>query len=114
MQNPFLKMVAGVGIRGAFQRLEAVLSALWVLGDLALLGFYLFACRRMASYILGGKDRRWPVAVVAILALAGALRLLAVPQTAEIAAHVVRIGGLILALFLPVLVLLALTIRKKT
>lgn len=114
MQNPFLKMVAGVGIRGAFQRLEAVLSALWVLGDLALLGFYLFACRRMASYILGGKDRRWPVAIVAILALAGALRLLAEPQTAEIAAHVVRIGGLILALFLPVLVLLALTIRKKT
>ncbi len=47
LERPFFQLVAGLGVEGAFQRLEALYSALWMLGDLALLGLLLFAIKKI-------------------------------------------------------------------
>lgn len=50
---PFFLALQGVGVRGGFQRLEALGTAAWVLSDLALLGLASLAARSIAY------DRRW-------------------------------------------------------
>ena len=49
INRPFFQMVSGLGFEGAFQRLEELASALWVLGDAALLGLLLLCLRRLAA-----------------------------------------------------------------
>ena len=71
MQRPFFQMVAGLGLTGAFQRLEALLSSLWMLGDIALLGLLLFAVKRLTACIAGKKDSVWVVIVAGLLAFLG-------------------------------------------
>ncbi len=58
MQGPFFQMVAALGLTGAFQRLEALISTLWMLGDIALLGLLLFASKRLGGVITGKKESR--------------------------------------------------------
>ena len=72
MEAPFFMMVKGVGIEGAFERVEAVIIALWVFADLALLALLLRACCKIAADILPIEERQaaWPLAVIV---LAGAL-----------------------------------------
>ena len=45
-------MVSGLGFEGAFQRLEELVSALWVLGDVALLGLLLLCLGRLLAQVL--------------------------------------------------------------
>lgn len=74
IDRPFFQMVSGLGLEGAFQRLEQLASALWVLGDLALLGFLLLALVRLTAWTAATEEQRgwtWP--------LAGILFLLALP-----------------------------------
>ena len=74
MDAPFFMMVKGVGVQGAFERVESVIIALWVLSDLALLCLLLFACRSILDTILPtGKGSPWGVAAVAGIALLAAL-----------------------------------------
>lgn len=71
MQRPFFQMVAGLGLTGAFQRLEALISALWMLGDIALLGLLLFAVKRLAACVSGKKESFWVVIVAGLMAFLG-------------------------------------------
>ncbi len=62
VNRPFFQMVSGLGFEGAFQRLEELASALWVLGDVALLGLLLLVLRRLAARVLArqeGKGLGW-------------------------------------------------------
>lgn len=58
IDRPFFQMVSGLGFEGAFQRLEQLASALWVLGDEALLALLLLALRRLLAQISGRKEQR--------------------------------------------------------
>ncbi|MDF2838661.1 MAG: hypothetical protein K0S60_364 [Evtepia sp.] len=71
MQRPFFHMVAGLGVTGAFQRLEALISALWMLGDIALLGLLLFAVKRLAACVSGRRESFWVVLGAGLVALVG-------------------------------------------
>ena len=70
-QRPFFQMVAGLGLTGAFQRLEALVSALWMLGDVALLGLLLFGVKRLTAAVSGRGEQRWSVLLAGALAFAG-------------------------------------------
>ena len=59
MQRPFFQMVAGLGLSGAFQRLEALVSALWMLGDIALLGLLLFSMKRLLLCFSKQEEPKW-------------------------------------------------------
>ena len=74
MDRPFFQMVSGLGLEGAFQRLEQLASALWALGDLALLGFLLLCLTRLAAHAGRRQEEPWWA-----WALAGVLFLLALP-----------------------------------
>lgn len=67
---PFFQMVSGLGFEGAFQRLEGLVSALWVLGDVVLAGLLLLCLGRLLGQVTGGgADRRlsWVAAGLAFL-----------------------------------------------
>ena len=70
INRPFFQMVSGLGFEGAFQRLEELASALWVLGDAALLGLLLLCLRRLAAQLLGRKESKkqgWGITGVVLL-----------------------------------------------
>lgn len=58
INRPFFQMVSGLGFEGAFQRLEELVSSLWVLGDAALLGMLLLSLRRLLALVLGRKENK--------------------------------------------------------
>lgn len=73
--HPFFQMASGLGFPGAFQRLEDLLSALWALGDVALLGLLLLAMDRLLAHLLGRQDGGrtwWLTGAALLLCLAGA------------------------------------------
>lgn len=68
LPSPFFQLAKGVGIEGAFQRIESVVAAVWTFSDLILLGGLLWAVRKIGRVL-------WPKApghsVVTVSALAG-------------------------------------------
>lgn len=112
MEAPFFKMVEGIGIRGAFQRLEAVAAALWALSDLTLIGLLLFSCRFMLASLFRLKKSNLTVVPVVLITFFGALAFSYAPQLAETAAVIGQIGSIILSFGALPLVLLALRVRK--
>ena len=71
MDAPFFMMVKGIGVQGAFERVESVIIALWILSDLSLLCLILFACRAIVHELSpqhgSGKKAAVPVAGGALL-----------------------------------------------
>ena len=114
LDAPFFEVARGIGLEGAFQRVDAVISALWILSDFAQLGLLVFALRHMAGALLGPRGERWAPLVCPALALAGGLLLFpddfAAQALAEGLAPWVDLG---LALLLPSLALLAGWIRRR-
>lgn len=67
---PFLTMVQGLRLQGAFQRTEALFAALWLLSDLVLSGLMLHAWRRGWEGLCPRRSCRWslpPAAAAAAL-----------------------------------------------
>lgn len=113
MEAPFFMMVKGVGIEGAFERVEAVIIALWVFADLALLALLLRACCKIAADILPIEERQaaWPLAVIV---LAGALWLF--PNTFLLENWLERVvlpGNLVAGFVLPVGALFLGVLRRR-
>lgn len=112
MARPFLQLVAALGVPGAFQRLEALFSALWLLGDLGFFLLLLLAIRRLWVGVLGGKARAWHSSMIAAVAfLLGALLL---RQTALLQALCEgALGGLSLGFGVLLLLLFFATKRQR-
>ena len=68
LEDPFLTLSKHVGVKGAFQRVESLVSALWLLGDLALLGLLLWACRRLLPTQKGTRVALGGAALMLLLA----------------------------------------------
>jgi len=62
LPRAFFIMVQGLGVEGGFARLEAPVSALWLLADFARLGLFLGA----AAALAGAKAGRWVALGVAV------------------------------------------------
>jgi len=71
LEDPFVTLSKYVGVKGAFQRVESLVSALWLLGDLAMIGLLLWACRRMVMVIAPGWKGAWVVPAGAAVVLLG-------------------------------------------
>ena len=69
MDEPFLYLLGGVGLPGAFQRGEAALAAVLALGDLTLLTLLSWGCGRLWRELLPGRKKSaWVPAAVGLLA----------------------------------------------
>lgn len=75
MEQPFFVMVKGVGVQGAFQRVESVVMALWVLSDLMLIGMLVFSACIVSRALFGLKQAQSAALPVAAVALAGSVLL---------------------------------------
>lgn len=72
LEDPFITLSKHVGVEGAFQRVESLVSSLWLLGDLALIGLLLWACRRMTAVVAPQWRETWVVLTGAAAVLLGA------------------------------------------
>lgn len=71
LDRPFFQMVSGLGLEGGFQRLEAVVSALWLLGDVALLTLVFLSLRHLTATVFGkteGSSMGWWLVGISFLA----------------------------------------------
>ena len=57
IDRPFFQMVSGLGLEGTFQRLESLVSAVWLLGDISLLAFLLLCLGRLTGQLLDRPDQ---------------------------------------------------------
>ena len=106
--RPFLQMVSGLGFRGAFQRLEELVSALWLPGDLILLALLFLSQRRLTARILRREETQSLVWIPA-LAVLGAL-LFRLPESGWQGSPVLEFGGLTAGV---ILVFLAMISKKS-
>lgn len=115
LNTPFFTLIEDIGVKGAFQRMEALVGAIWVLSDLMLLGMLVMACRAMMVEIvpLCKKAERW-MGIPAII-LGGALAIF-LPKGVEENSFLwdcTMWGNLVFGVGVPVFVLLVAKLRKQ-
>ena len=114
LEDPFFTLAKSVGVEGAFQRVESIISALWTFADLTMGGVLLFALRAMGEEVLPPKARRWVPWGAVILAAAGSLTLLAgAARVDEWSRRWVPLGNLILGFGVPALLVLLGKLRER-
>lgn len=102
LENPFFALAKSVGVEGAFQRVESVVTALWTFADLTMGGILIFALRAMAAELLPKKTLGWVPWAAVLLSAAGALLLFpALGAGEEWNQRLVPAGNLFLGLVLP-------------
>ena len=102
LDNPFFALAKSVGVEGAFQRVESIISALWTFADLTMGGVLIFALRAIGEEVLPPKLQKWVPWGAVILAAAGSLTLLAsADQVREWSQQWVPGGNLILGFGIP-------------
>ena len=114
LHSPFFALAKSVGVEGAFQRVESIVSALWIFGDLALLGVILFALWEMAQAVW--KKAQQKTVVTAAVLPAVVISMAAFPDGvgAEAAGRgIVLAGNLVLGGMLPLLAASAAWIAKE-
>lgn len=113
MDTPFFIMSRGIGIQGAFERVESVVVALWVLSDLCFLGLMVFAAGRGAQSLFGREEigkLHWPVGGVALLV---AIFLLEDGEILTVISEtILPLGNIALGIVLPTFLLLVAALRR--
>lgn len=92
INRPFFQMVSGLGFQGAFQRLEELVSALWLPGDLTLLALLLLGQSRLLARLLRKEESRGMLWMPALTVLV--MVLFRVPQSEWWDGPVSQLGGL--------------------
>lgn len=103
LHSPFFALAKSVGVEGAFQRVESIVSALWIFGDLALLGVILFALWEMARTVWKKAEQKTVVTAAVLPAVIISMAAFPDGVGAEAAGRgIVLVGNLILGAALPV------------
>ena len=101
LNSPFFSLVKSVGVEGAFQRVEGVVTALWTFADLSMGGVLIFAIRAIAAELLPEKAMPWVPWGAVLLGLVGALACLS-DGTAQVwNRKLAPMGNLVLGFLLP-------------
>lgn len=114
LHSPFFALAKSVGVEGAFQRVESIVSALWIFGDLALLGVILFALWEMARTVWKKAEQKTVVTAAVLPAVIISMAAFPDGVGAEAAGRgIVLVGNLILGISLPVLGIGAAGLAKR-
>lgn len=107
LADPFITLAKHAGAEGALQRVESLVAAVWLLGDLVLLGLILCGVRGVVRELCPGVGGGTAVAVPALAAALAAGTVFAREGAAEgFCQQWLPAGGLVLFFALPALVLL--------
>ena len=114
VEQPFFVMVKGIGVQGAFQRVESVVMALWVLSDLMLIGMLVLAACAVSRALFGLKRAQSAALPVVLAALAGSVLLFRDAfAVARFADGILTAGNLAFGFGLPLLLLAVGKMRGK-
>jgi len=105
LDTPFFTLAKSVGVEGAFQRVESVIAALWVLADLVLGTLLLFAVRFAGREVFPRIKEQWLVGGGLLLALALSFFWFTGRSAAEWNKTWVPLGNLIFSLVLPIVII---------
>ena len=114
LSSPFFALAKSVGVEGAFQRVESIISALWTFADVSLLGVLAFAQWKLAEGLFS-KAKQKPV-VTAVLIPGAVLGIAAFPEGVMADAfgrETALQGNLILGIAVPVLVFFLCWAQKR-
>lgn len=104
LDSPFFQLAKSVGVKGAFQRVESVIVAVWTFSDLILLAGILWAVRRIAAELWPKAPPKAVVTMAVLPAAAAALALFGERIPAQGAAEWLLPGGnLLFGLGIPLL-----------
>ena len=73
LDSPFLALAKSVGVEGAFQRVESVVAALWVIADVTMACLLAFALRAMLAAAAPQRQEKWTGRTAVVLATGIAL-----------------------------------------
>ena len=73
LDSPFLALAKSVGVEGAFQRVESVVAALWVMADVTMACLLTFALRAMLAAAAPQRQEKWTGRIAVVLATGIAL-----------------------------------------
>lgn len=111
---PYLIMVQGLGVKGAFQRTEALIAAMWLLSDLILVGVLLRAGNEYMTELKSEEWGRWSAPVMAVIAAtAGWLLFPEGERVRKYCTSVLPVTGIVLGFIIPTLLLLISAVRKR-
>lgn len=114
LHSPFFALAKSVGVEGAFQRVESVVSALWTFSDLTMAALLLFSIRAMARTAIPRLRERGLAAGALAVAAVGALAGFPDGAAAERwSREVLPWGHIILTLGIPLLLCLSDAFVKK-
>lgn len=113
LKSPFFALAKSVGVEGAFQRVESMISALWTFADLAMGGILIFSIRVMGQVLLPEKAERWIPWTSVLLAAVGGLVFFPGSGAAQMLNETaVPVGNLLLGFVVPGFLCLAKRIRS--
>lgn len=102
LPSPFLIVVQGIGIDGAFQRTEALVATLWTLSDFVLMGLLLHSWRGFARQLRPGRWEKWSMCAAAVAAAAAGFFLLSDSEVfRRFCAAVLPVTGIVFGLVFP-------------
>ena len=112
MENPFFHLAKSVGIKGAFQRMESLVTAVWVFSDLLLLAGLLWCIRRIGGVL---NPRMPSKIIVTVTVLGGMMIALAafggVVSAVRMAQTAVAAGNLFLGVGIPLTAVFILKVK---
>ena len=107
-------MLRGVGVPGAFERVESLIMSLWLFSDLTLLGLLFFACRAMVRELFGGQEyRSVPFALFAIAAGLALWTMTDLFRLSWIMERTMAVANVIFGVMIPLLAAVFAKLRKK-
>ena len=115
LQNPFFHLAKSVGIKGAFQRVESLVTAVWTFSDLLLLAGILWCIRRIGEKLNPGISVSTMVTVAVLTGMTVALAVFGGKVSAvKVAETVAAAGNLFLGIGVPVSAVIILKIKAES
>ena len=112
--NAFFQLAEGIGVKGAFQRVESLVAAIWVFSDLLLLGGLLWGMQKMVGELHPGAPVAGIAASATGLAVVGAMAVLGVKLSgSDLEGNLVPAGNLLLGVGVPGVAWLLKRVKKR-
>ena len=111
---PFLQLAKSIGVKGAFQRVESIIAALWIFSDLLLLALLLYSTRRIGAELTGKVSELALTTVQIVVAAILAVACFGVTISAKrLDEKLVPVGNIILGIVVPAFACILLRRKRK-
>ncbi len=115
LQNPFFHLAKSVGIKGAFQRMESLVAAVWTFSDLLLLTGILWCIRRIGQRLNPGISVPTMVTIAVLGGITVALAAFGSKLSAvKVAETIAAAGNLFLGVGVPISAVFILKVKTRT